>query len=60
LRGRLAKAVTRGYHLYALPTAGRRVRVSLDWALAGGTPDGVSLGMLPEKAALVTQAEHES
>jgi NADH:ubiquinone reductase (H+-translocating) len=61
LRGRLAKVVTRGYHLYALPTARRRIRVGLDWALAAGhAPDDVSLGMMPERAALVTQAEHES
>jgi NADH dehydrogenase len=58
LRGRLAKVVTRGYHLYALPTAERRLRVSLDWALAGGRPDDVSLGVLPEQAALVSRAEH--
>ena len=58
LRGRLAKVVTRGYHLYALPTAERRLRVSVDWALAGGRPDDVSLGVLPEQAGLVTQAEH--
>jgi NADH dehydrogenase len=60
LRGRPAKIVARGYHLYALPTARRRIRVGLDWALAAGhAPDDVSLGMLPERAALVTQAEHE-
>ena len=60
LRGRLAKVVTRGYHLYALPTVKRRVRVALDWALAGRHPDDVSLGMLPEEAALITHAEKAS
>jgi len=61
LRGRPAKVVTRAYHLYALPTARRRIRVAADWALAAGhAPDDVSLGMLPEQAALVTQAEHQN
>jgi NADH dehydrogenase len=60
LRGRPAKVVTRGYHLFALPTTRRRIRVGVDWALAAGhAPDDVSLGMLPEQAALVTHAEHE-
>lgn len=57
LRGRLAKAVTRGYHLYALPTADRRIRVAVDWALAGRRPDDVSLGMPPGRPALITRAE---
>lgn len=33
LRGPLAVAVTRGYHLFALPTIGNRARVLTDWAL---------------------------
>jgi NADH dehydrogenase len=57
LRGRLAKFVTRGYHLYALPTASRRVRVAIDWALAGRRPDDVSLGMPAGQTALITHAE---
>jgi hypothetical protein len=28
----LARLVTRGYHLYALPAMSNRVRVALDWA----------------------------
>ena len=31
LTGPLAKVVTRGYHLYALPAASNRVRVAADW-----------------------------
>jgi NADH dehydrogenase len=31
LTGPLAKVVTRGYHLYALPAAANRVRVAADW-----------------------------
>ena len=57
LRGRLAKLVTRGYHLYALPTATRRVRVALDWMLAGKHPDDVSLGLPGGQAALIVHAE---
>jgi NADH dehydrogenase len=33
LRGPVAAAVTRGYHLLALPTIGNRARVLSDWAL---------------------------
>jgi len=57
LRGRLAKLVTRGYHLYALPTGKRRTRVALDWALAGSHPDDVCLGLPVGSAALITHAE---
>lgn len=57
LRGRLAKVVTRGYHLYALPTASRRVRVAIDWVLAGRRPDDVSLGLPAGQSALITHAE---
>jgi NADH dehydrogenase len=31
LTGPLAKAVTRAYHLYALPSTPNRVRVAVDW-----------------------------
>jgi NADH dehydrogenase len=31
LTGPLAKLVTRGYHLYALPAMANRVRVATDW-----------------------------
>lgn len=57
LRGRPAKIVTRGYHLYALPTAKRRLRVAMDWTLAGGRPDDVSLGLPSGSAALIVNAE---
>ena len=58
LHGRLAKLITRGYHLYALPTAKRRTRVALDWALAGNHPDDVALGLPTGPAALITHAEN--
>ena len=57
LRGLPAKLVARGYHLYALPTGKRRLRVAIDWLIAGTHPDDVSLGMLERGEALVTQAE---
>jgi NADH dehydrogenase len=33
VRGPVAAAITRGYHLLALPTIGNRARVLTDWAL---------------------------
>ena len=61
LHGRLAKVVTRGYHLYALPTGNRRARVAMDWLLtAGSASDDVSFGLLPAESALITHAETHS
>ena len=57
LRGRPAKAITLGYHLFALPTVKRRIRVAIDWIIAGKHPDDVSLRLLPGTAALITNAE---
>ena len=57
LRGLPAKCVTRAYHLYALPTLRRRLRVSLDWALAGRGADDVSFGLIPLRNALAA-GEH--
>jgi NADH:ubiquinone reductase (H+-translocating) len=34
LRGFAAWFLVRGYHLYAMPTIGRRVRIALDWTVA--------------------------
>jgi NADH dehydrogenase len=59
LRGRTAKVVARGYHLYALPTAKRRLQVLTSWALAGKRPDDVSFGLLEHDAALAATAEHQ-
>jgi NADH dehydrogenase len=45
LSGVAAKAVTRAYHLYALP--GNRTRTLLDWTLnASGVPPAVQLGLV--------------
>ncbi len=61
LRGRVAKLVTRGYHLYALPSMNRRTRVLLDWALAASNPpDDIALGLVPPANALITTAEDHS
>lgn len=58
LRGRPAKLVTRGYHLYALPTTNRRVRVALGWALSSLTPpDDTAFGLIGRRDALVSTAE---
>jgi NADH dehydrogenase len=56
LRGGAAKAVTLGYNLFAMPTINRRLRVALDWALAGRRPDNVSFGS-PVSAAPIINAE---
>jgi NADH dehydrogenase len=58
LQGPLAKAVARGYHLYALPAASNRVRVALDWLLAAALPaQDVQVGSIPSDAALVATAQ---
>jgi NADH:ubiquinone reductase (H+-translocating) len=57
LHGRPAKLITRSYHVYALPSSRRRMRVLTDWILAGRRPDDVSLGILPLTSALA-RAEH--
>lgn len=57
LKGRPAKLVTRGYHLYALPTLRRRARVAANWALTGDPPDDISLGLVSQHQALATHAE---
>ncbi len=57
LSGPAAKLVTRSYHLTALPTMRRRLRAIAGWALAGRTPDDVSLG-LPMASSVLARAEH--
>ena len=59
LRGRLAKLITLGYHLYALPSRKRRLRVAVDWVMAGTRPDDVALGLIARSAALITHAEDD-
>lgn len=57
LSGPAAKAVTRSYHLLALPTMRRRLQAIAGWTLAGRTPDGVSFG-LPMASSVLARAEH--
>ncbi len=46
----------RGYHLLAMPTIGRRLRVMLDWTLAlGDRPDISELGSLGRVGPLATE-----
>jgi NADH dehydrogenase len=54
--GRLGWMVTRTYHLLMLPTWGRRLRVGLDWAVAGAMPrDIVELGSLGHTGPLTAE-----
>jgi NADH:ubiquinone reductase (H+-translocating) len=50
---------TRGYHLLALPSAGNRIRVSLDWLLDWAMrPQLAQLGFLRDDQATLAAAEH--
>jgi NADH:ubiquinone reductase (H+-translocating) len=55
LSGPLAKAITRGYHLYALPAASNRVRVAADWLWQTLLPpESTQLSVIrPEDARMV-------
>ena len=54
----VAKAVTRAYHLYALPSTPQRVRVGLDWSLDAVLPRPlVRLGIGKEEDAPLAAAE---
>jgi NADH dehydrogenase len=56
LTGPLAKAVTRGYHLYALPSTPNRVRVATDWLFQTVLPpESTQLNVVrPEDARIAT------
>jgi NADH dehydrogenase len=57
LTGPAAKVVTKGYHLYALPAAGNRLRVAADWAVnLVSRPIAAQLGLVDPAAA---QLDHE-
>ena len=58
LSGWVAKFVTRGYHLFALPTVKRRLSVLTGWALAGSRPNDVTFGLVQRNRALAAQSEH--
>ncbi|MGY1730829.1 NAD(P)/FAD-dependent oxidoreductase [Geodermatophilus sp. SYSU D01045] len=56
LTGPLAKVVTRGYHLYALPAMANRVRVAADWLFQTVLPpESTQLSVVrPEDARIAT------
>jgi NADH dehydrogenase len=58
LSGVPAKLVTRGYHLFALPSIRRRLSAMAGFALAGGRPNDVSFGLLSLNQARAGASEH--
>jgi NADH dehydrogenase len=58
LTGPLAKAVTKAYHLYALPAAGNRLRVAADWVVnLVSRPIAAQLGLVDPAAARLAGEE---
>lgn len=58
LKGPVAKFVARSYHLYALPTAGARVRVATDWLYNSILPTRVvNLDQVRSEDALIAKAQ---
>lgn len=60
LAGLPAKAVTRAYHLFAIPRAGRRGQVAVDYLTGmGRSRPVVSLGLVDSQRARFTASEHQ-
>lgn len=58
LTGPIAKIVTRGYHLYVLPTVQARIRVATDWLYASVLPTRVvQLDNVRQEDALIGAAQ---
>jgi NADH dehydrogenase len=58
LTGPVAKAVTKGYHLFALPSAGNRLRVGSDWITnLVSRPIAAQLGLVDPEAAQLDREE---
>jgi NADH dehydrogenase len=58
LTGPLAKLVTRGYHLYALPSIAKRVRVAFDWLFQSLLPpEETQLSVVRESDARLATAQ---
>ncbi|MGY1607858.1 NAD(P)/FAD-dependent oxidoreductase [Geodermatophilus sp. SYSU D00700] len=58
LTGPVAKLVTRGYHLYALPAMSNRIRVAADWAFQSLLPpDETQLSVVREEDARLATAQ---
>jgi len=59
LRGVIAKAVARGYHLMALPSLSNRVRVLCDWILDAALPKQmIHISAIRSADALIADAQH--
>lgn len=60
LSGLPAKAVTRAYHLLAMPRAGRRGQVAVDYLTGiGRSRPVVSLGLVDSRRARFAESEHQ-
>ena len=58
LTGPVAKVVTRGYHLYALPAMSNRVRVGVDWLFQSLLPPAeTQLSVVREEDARLATAQ---
>jgi NADH dehydrogenase len=58
LTGPVAKLVTRGYHLYALPAMSNRIRVASDWLYQSALPpDETQLSVVREEDARLATAQ---
>jgi NADH dehydrogenase len=58
LTGPAAKVVSKGYHLYALPSAGNRLRVAADWLTnLVSRPIAAQLGLVERQAALLEREQ---
>jgi NADH dehydrogenase len=59
LTGPVAKLVTKGYHLYAIPSMANRLRVASDWAInLVSRPLTAQLGLVSPERAQLGSAEH--
>lgn len=60
LSGLPAKAVTRAYHLFAMPPVGRRGLVAVDYLTGiGRSRPVVSLGLVDSRRAHFAESEHQ-
>ena len=56
-----AKIVTKGYHLFALPASGNRIRVAADWAVnLVSQPIAAQLGLVSPTAARLSMEHRDA
>ena len=61
LTGLVAKCVTKGYHLLAIPGMGMKLRIAADWVVnMTSRPPATQLGLVDATAAKLTVAEHSA